>query len=257
VYASYATPAGHALVDRDLYVQREWFGDPERMTKAGFAPDHAFATKPQLARRQTERALDGGLAPAWATRDEVYGRSGDLRALFEQRGIGYVFAVGCDQTVTTSGLERLRADAALQVVEPEGWSRRSCGDGAKGRRLYDWAWIALDGPRHHLIIRRSISDPTELAYYLAYVPVECVCSLTDLVRVAGTRWAVEDDFQDSKQATALDGTQVRGYRAWKRHVNLAMAACALLAVTAAQARATHPAPVFPRGGEQTPPTTAA
>lgn len=109
--------------------------------------------------------------------------------------------------VTTSGFQRLRADEVLKLVEPAGWNRRSAGDGAKGRRLYDWAWIALDDPRHHLIIRRSISDPTELAYYLAFVPEGYVCSLTDLVRVAGTRWAIEDDFQDSKQAVALDRTR--------------------------------------------------
>jgi hypothetical protein len=65
---------------------------------------------------------------------------------------------------------------------------------------------------------------------------------------------VEDDFQDSKQAVALDGTQVRGYKAWKRHVTLSMAAYALLAVTAAWARAAHPAPVLPDDADQPPPT---
>lgn len=241
---------GHALVDRDLYVQREWFCEPERMARAGFPADHVFRTKPQLARGQAERALDGGLDPAWASGDEVYGRSGELRAIFEERDVGYVFAVGCDFTVTTSGYDRLRAEKALGLVKPTGWNRRSCGNGAKGRRLYDWAWIALDDPHHHLLIRRSINNPGELVYYhyLAFVPDSYLCSLTDLVRVAGARWAIEDDFQDSKQAVALDGTQVRTFRAWKRHATLALAAYALLAVTTA-----HPAPVLPEDAEQTPP----
>ena len=176
-----------------------------------------------------------------------------MRAIFEERAVGYVFAVGCDFTVITSGCERLRADAALGLVEPVGWNRRSCGNGAKGRRLYDWAWIALHDPRHHLLIRRSISDPTELAYYLAFVPDRYVCPLTDLVRVAGARWAIEDDFQDSKQAVALDGTQVRTYRAWKRHATLALAAYALLAVTTAQAKAAHPIPVLPQDADESAP----
>lgn len=77
------------------------------------------------------------------------------------------------------------------------------------------------------------------------MPKHYICSLTDLVKAAGARWAVEEDFQNSKQATALDGTQVRGYRAWKRHATLDMAAYALLAVTAAQARTAHPVPVLP------------
>lgn len=101
-------------------MQADWYADENRMTAAGFPSDHAFATKPQLARLQAERALDGGLDPAWATGDEVYGRSSELREVFERRGIGYVSAVGCDYTVTTSGYERLRADQALLLVEPRG-----------------------------------------------------------------------------------------------------------------------------------------
>jgi SRSO17 transposase len=189
---------------------------------------------------------------ASATADEVYGRSGELREVFEHRGIGYVFAVGCDVTLTTSGQQQMRADQALQLVEPRGWNRRSAGAGSNGPRYYDWAWIATASPRHHLLVRRSTSTG-ELAYYLAFVPEQYVCSLTDLVKVAGARWAVEDDFQDSKQATALDGTQVRGYRAWKRHVTLVMAAYALLAVTAALAKKTHPAPILPSDHDERPP----
>jgi SRSO17 transposase len=231
-------------------VQREWFTDPERMRRAGFPDQHAFATKGQIARDQAERALDAGLAPAWGTGDEVYGRSSELRALFEQRGIGYVFAVGRDFQTTTSGSVKMRADKALHLVEPHGWNRRSAGNGSKGRRLYDWAWIATASPCHQLLIRRSISDPTELAYYLAYTPDHYVCSLTGLVKVAGIRWAIEDDFQDAKQSIALDGTQVRGYRAWKRHATLALAAYALLAIASALAKATHPAPVLPDDPDQ-------
>ena len=182
--------------------------------------------KPQLAKAQAERALELGLAVAWATGDEVYGRSGELREVFERRGIGYVFAIGRDFQVTTSGHQQMRANQTLGLAERPGWSRRSAGAGSKGPRHHDWAWIVTASPRHHLLIRRSISNPGELAYYLALVPEHYVCSVTDLVKVAGTRWAVEDDFQDSKQATSLDGTQVRGYRAWKRRATLAMAAIA-------------------------------
>lgn len=168
-----------------------------------------------------------------------------LRPTAEAHGVGYVFAIGCDFTVTTSGHERLCADRALDLVEPRGWNRRSAGSGSKGRRLYDWAWIALSDPRQHLLIRRKIGSPRELGFYLAHVPDHYVCSLTDLVKVAGTRWAVEEGFQDAKQAVALDETQVRIYRAWKRHVTLAVTAYAVLAVAAATAKAAHRAPVLP------------
>lgn len=253
VYTTYATEKGHALIDRDLYVQEDWFADPQRMAKAGFPPGHAFATKPDLAIAQAKRALAAGIRPAWAAGDEVYGRSGALRELLEARGIGYVFAVPVDFHITTSGQVRMRADAALDLVESAGWNRRSCGAGAKGPRYYDWAWIATDHPRRQLLIRRSISDPSEIAYFYAYAPEGHACSLTDLVKVAGTRWKVEDDFQDAKSSVGLDQTQVRLYRAWKRHVTLAMAALAFLAVLAAIEKAAHPAPVLPTDPDQTPP----
>jgi hypothetical protein len=82
----------------------------------------------------------------------------------------------------------MRADQALGLAEPRGWNRRSCGAGAKGPRYYDWAWVATDRPRRQLLIRRSITDPNEIAYFYAYAPEGHVCSLTDLVKIAGTRW---------------------------------------------------------------------
>jgi SRSO17 transposase len=253
VYTTYATSWGHALIDRDLYVQDDWFQDSARMAKAGFPADHAFATKPALALAQAKRALSAGIRPAWATGDEVYGRSRELREFFEAAGIGYVFAVPVDHQFTTSGGVRMRADQALHLVEAQGWNRRSCGAGAKGPRYYDWAWIATDRPRRQLLVRRSIADPSEIAYFYAYAPAHRVCSLTDLVKVAGTRWKVEDDFQDAKSTVCLDQTQVRCYRAWKRHVTLAMAALAFLAVVAAIDKAAHPAPVLPEDPDQLPP----
>ena len=133
VYTSYATERGHALIDRDIYVQEDWFADPQRMAKAGFPPGHAFATKPDLAIAQAKRALVAGIRPAWAAGDEVYGRSGALRELFEQRGIGYVFAVPVDFHITTSGQVRMRADAALALVEDAGGTAARAGPGRRGR----------------------------------------------------------------------------------------------------------------------------
>ena len=255
VYTTYATEKGHALIDRDLYVQEDWFADPRRMAKAGFPPGHAFATKPELAIAQAKRALAAGIRPAWAAGDEVYGRSRALREVFEREGIGYVFAVPVDHRITLVGQVRMRADQALNLVEAKGWNRCSCGAGAKGPRYYDWAWIATASPCHTLLIRRSISDPSEIAYFYAYTSEGGACSLTDLVTIAGMRWKVEDDFQDSKSTVGLDQTQVRLYRAWKRHATLAMAALAFLAVLTAIEKAAHPAPVLPHHPDQAPPTT--
>src|SRR4029077_5639709 len=115
----------------------------------------------------------------------------------------------------------------------------SCGDGAHGPRLYDWALVPIRRPfgtdrRGWVLARRSISDPTEIAYYLCHG--RRGTRLRELVRVAGARWAVEESFQTAKNEVGLDQYQVRRYDAWYAHVTLAMAAAAFLVATrAAQA----------------------
>ena len=247
MYTTYATKRGHALIDRDLYVQADWSADPARMATAGFPKDHAFATKPALALAQAKRPLAAGIRPEWATGDEVYGRSRELRGFLEGAGIGYVFAVPADHQLTTSGGGSMRADQALHLVEPDGWNRRSCGEGAKGQRYYEWAWIATDHPRRWLLIRRSIADPSEIAYFRAYAPERLPCSLTDLVKVAGGRLPGLEIYR----LTRPDPGQA--LPAWKRHVTMAMAALALLAVLAAIDKTSHPAPILPDDPNQDPP----
>ena len=151
----------------------------------------------------------GGLGAAG---DEVYGRSAKLRGFFEERGIGYVFAVGVNLAVPT-GIGPIRADVlAAKKVPKRAWNRLSCGQGAKGPRLYDWALVATAGPRHHLLVRRSLADATDLAFFYAYVPPGRSMALADLVKIAGIRWAVEEDFANGKDAVGLDHTQARRYR---------------------------------------------
>jgi SRSO17 transposase len=163
VYLVYATSAGHALIDRDLYLPRAWTDDPERCQTVGVPDQVGFATKPALATQMLSRALDAGVPAAWVAGDEVYGANPGLRAELEARGVGYVLAVACDHRVRAGGASH-RADALLRRVPARAWQQVSCGKGAKGHRLYDWAFVRLDhhGPapsgqagQHWLMIRRN------------------------------------------------------------------------------------------------------
>ena len=114
-----------------------------------------------------------------------------------------------------------------------GWHRLSAGDGAKGPRLYDWAYLpygsdAAPGWEKGLLIRRSIAEPDELAFYLTHAADGT--ALADLVQVAGTRWAIEACFEAAKGEVGLDQYEVRSWTGWHRHVTLAMLAHAYLAV---------------------------
>jgi SRSO17 transposase len=254
VYCSYATPAGHTLTGARPYLPKEWADDPERRRTAGVPDDVEFATKPELGRRLLADLHAGGLLPPWATGDEVYGRDPNLRAWLEAHQTGYVLGVPRSLPVTLGSGRTMRADATLKMIKPKAWTTASCGAGSKGERRYAWAWVATASPRHHLLIRRNLAKPDDLAFFSCFVPQGRPVTLHTLIKVAGMRWPVEEDFQVGKDAFGLDHSQVRTYPALLRHLTLTMAALAVCAVTAAGARSrTGALPPMPTGPDDPPP----
>ena len=243
VYLTYATTAGHALIDRALYLPRIWADDQGRRAAAGVPADVEFATKPALASQMITRALDGGAAAAWVAGDEVYGADPGLRRELEDRGTGYVLAVACSHHVATAAGPQ-RADAIASGLPRHAWQRISAGQGSKGPRYYDWAWITTDAGtvpagQRSLLIRRNNSTG-ELAYFRCYAAAPV--PLAALVRIAGRRWTVEESFQASKGLAGLDQHQVRRWNSWHRWTTLAMLAYAFLAVLTATERTRQPPP---------------
>jgi SRSO17 transposase len=236
VYASYAAPSGHAVVSARLYVPRDWADDSGRRAAAGIPKDLTFKTKPQLAAEMIKQVLAEGRCPPWVTGDEVYGRDAKLRTFVEERRTGYVLKIPCSFRITLPSGQRMRADHAARLAPAAAWQTASAGHGSKGERDYGWAWLATASARHHLLIRRSLADPADLAYFCCHVPAGRACSFTTLVRVAGRRWPVEEDFRLGKSDFGLADSQVRRYTAITRHLALAMAALAVCATTAALAR---------------------
>jgi SRSO17 transposase len=234
VFAAYASPRGRGLIDRELYIPKDWFTDRDRCRAAGIPDERNFQTKPELARGMIARALEADLPFGWVTADEAYGQVGRLRSWLEEHDLAHVLAVPKSQMVISMDLRQRRAHAVITELAETDWQRLSCGNGAHGQRLYDWAAIDIRPWRepdrgHWLLARRSITDPDEIASYLCYGPADT--ELTELVRVAGARWAIEECFQTAKNETGLDHYQVRRYQAWYRHITLSMAAAAFLVTT--------------------------
>jgi SRSO17 transposase len=239
VFLSDASPAGHALIDRELYLPRSWTADPARCAAAGIPEGIMFATKPKLARQMIGRALDAGTPAAWVTGEEVYGADPGLRADLERRRIGYVLAVAATTQVSTAaGLCQVRGIAAR--LPRAAWQRYSAGSGAKGHRYYDWAWLAIDPgrPGHRWLLIRRNRSTRQLAFYRCYSPGRV--PLPVLVKVAGIRWTTEENFQAGKGLTGLDDHQVRRWDSWYRWTTLAMLALAFLSITAATEHASPP-----------------
>ncbi|MCA1599243.1 MAG: IS701 family transposase [Chloroflexi bacterium] len=254
VFLAYASARGRAFLDRDLYLPQEWATDAERRAEAGVPATIGFATKGHLARAMLARAFTAGVPVAWVTGDEVYGDDGRLRGWLEERRRPYVLAVSCSHTVGL-GSQHQRVEALIAALPAGAWRRLSAGDGSQGPRWYDWACLPLPdagdaGMARWVLARRSVSDPTDLAYYRAYGPEGT--PLGELVRVAGARWAIEESFERAKGTVGLDQYEVRRWTAWYRHITLALLAHAYLEVTRAQATAPRPLAAVPEqdGGKR-------
>jgi len=236
VFLAYRSDRGHALVDRELYLPKCWTEDRQRSGEAGIPEDTKFATKPVLARQMLRRAFDAGLDASWVTADEVYGRDSQFRKLLVNKGIGYVVAVSCQQRLFLDGIYD-RIDKHVQTFPKRKWKKLSCGPGSKGQRFYQWAFVPFGAPTEKglhkgLLVRRCLKDPKELAYYFTHAPKRT--SLAKLVRVAGSRWAIEECFEQAKQETGLDEYEVRSWTGWYRHITLSMFAQAFLSVVRAK-----------------------
>jgi SRSO17 transposase len=227
VFLAYAGRHGLALIDRALYLPEAWAADRARREEARVPEATAFATKPKLALAMLERARAAGVPFAWIAGDSVYGADSAVRRWAERHQRGYVMAVTSGQS-----LGRKPVTEWLGDVSPEDWHRLSAGDGAKGPRLYDWAYVpypgAAPGWRKGLLVRRPIDRPDDLTFYLTQAPE--AADLATLVRVAGSRWSIECCFEQAKGEVGLDQYEARTWIGWHRHITLAMLAHAYLAV---------------------------
>jgi SRSO17 transposase len=181
VHASYAAPAGHAVIAARLCVP----ADRDRRQAAGIPEDLTFATKPQLAAEIIKKPPAEGRCPPRVTGDEVYGRDARLRSFLEDQHTRYVLKIPCSVRITLPTGQKVRADHAARLVPAAAWQTASAGHGSKRERDYGWAWLATASARRHLLIRRSLTNPADLAYFDCHVPSGRACSFTTLIRIAG------------------------------------------------------------------------
>lgn len=241
VFASYVSRHGHAFVDRALYLPKAWTGDAARLAAAHVPAETGFATKPQLAIRMIERAIAAKVPFRRVAADSVYG-VGDIEMALRRAGRGYVLGVNAhSQFSSWIGKPEVAgtAEEITQELDPAAWQRLSAGDGTKGARLYDWAYLELadleaDEYRagsvgvwtRGLLIRRSITDGA-YAFFTTWCPART--GIDALVAVEGRRWMIEDSFETAKNELGLDHNESRSWHGWHRHVSLVMLAFAMMA----------------------------
>src|SRR6187397_29955 len=207
VFAAYVSRHGHAFIDRALYLPKTWTDDPARLSAAHVPPGTAFATKPRLALAMIERAVAAKVPFMWVAADSVYG-VGEIEMALRRVGKGYVLGVNGTHPFNSWGDRPAVAGTAKEIAQAlpaSAWARLSAGEGTKGPRLHDWAYLELadleaaeydDGLSglwtRGLLIRRSIADG-ELAFFSTWCPAGT--PIETLVSVEGRRWAIEDAFE--------------------------------------------------------------
>ena len=206
VFLAYASRKGHVLIDRRLYLPEGWAADAERRRAAKIPEGVPFRTKPGIAREMIARALDADVPCDWVLGDAIYGADRRLRMMLEARGKPYLLGIRGNDKLWSELDGRIGQHAPedlAKALPARAWRRLSAGAGSKGERLYDWARVRLvrlqEPPWDHwLLVRRSIADPEDLAYFVVFGPA--ATRLADLARVGGRRWLVEECFEAAKQA---------------------------------------------------------
>jgi SRSO17 transposase len=277
VFACYVSRHGHAFRDRALYLPKAWADDPARMKAAHVPAATRFATKPAMAGAMIARALAAKVPFGWVAADSVYG-VGSLETRLRKAGKGYVLGVSSDHRINSWGKARRGAGAAGAVAQgllPSDWVRLSAGEGTKGARLHDWAYLELadlDSADYNsacsglserlslvdtssarsemnvrlwtrgLLVRRKIADG-DMAFFSTWCPAGT--PIETLVKVEGHRWAIEDSFETAKNELGLDHNETRSWHGWHRHVSLVMLAFSMMAVIRHRANVAAPPKMNP------------
>ncbi len=258
VFASYVSRHGHGFIDRALYLPKNWTDDPTRLKATHVPDDVGFATKPQIARRMIARALAAKVPFSFVATDTVYG-TGDIETMLRKAGKGYVLGVAANHVFNSWGKKQFVRGTAAKIAQSlpkSAWRRLSSGEGTKGPRLHDWAYLELadlDAGEYNsvlkgkwtrgMLVRRNIGDG-DLAFFSTWCPKGT--SIGKLVSVEGHRWAIEDSFEAAKNELGLDHNETRSWHGWHRHVSLVMLAFAMMAAIRHKANAVPLKKTLPR-----------
>jgi SRSO17 transposase len=257
VFANYASPKGHAFMDRRLFLPEEWAHDPVRRAEAGVPADVVFRTKPALALEMLAQAVTEGVPFRWVGGDSVYGESPTFVQGARALGKWYVLDVSCDALVWAEPPQvvaaadrprprrgrpptkplvvgaRRRVDDIVAALPATAWQRVVVGEGSQGPRLYEYAevpvWFCEDelpAPAERLLVRRSLSQSAELKYHRSNAPA--TVPLEKVAQVRGSRWTIEEDIQAGKGECGLDEYETRGWVGWHHHTALSLLALAFL-----------------------------
>lgn len=256
VYLGYASRKGYTLLDGQLFLPELWFSEAyaDKRLSTEMPATLESKTKPEIALELLQRTLARGYVRGrWLAADALYGDSVAFRDGVAALSLYYFTAVSCDTLIwrrqvalcvpSYSGKGRkptklrlktltnapYRVDQLAKRLPKSVWKRTTIKEGSKGPLVCDVVMVrvteareGLPGPRLWLVIRRNVTDPTDVRYYLSNAPD--TTTETELARMLGMRWPVELTFEQGKQEVGLDDYEVRSWQGWHHHMVMVMLA---------------------------------
>jgi SRSO17 transposase len=223
------TPAGSVLLDHQLYLPKSWAADAAKRKETRVPEEIIFQTKLQIAAALVARS---SVHFDWITADEEFGRDGDFLDALERSPQRYLVEVPANTTVwaekplhqTPDGMEWPVSQLA-QTLPAQAWRILKLRDGSKGPLTFEFARVRVWSVRHRhagpegwLLIRRSLEKVPEVKYYISNA--ERNAPLETMALVTGTRWRVEEFFEDAKGQLGMADYEARSWTSWHHHMSL-------------------------------------
>lgn len=255
IYLAYLGPQGRAIVDKRLYLPKEWIEDPERCEEAGVpSGQRVYQSQSELALGLLQRAHHlGHLQAQWVTADDAYGKSPEFREGVDALGLYYMLEVpgntptwpvltryftpepperGRHPDPRPEPAQREEMQERAAALPAKTWEAITVAEGAQGPRTYLFAFERRreshegePGEAVEVVYRKNL-DGSEARYYFSNAPKET--SAETKAWVAAARWPIETEFETNKSDIGLDEYEVRGWSGWNHHITLCLLASAFL-----------------------------
>jgi len=257
VFAGYASRKGYVLVDKRLFLPKQWFdADYADKRKECDVPEELeFQSKPQLAAEMLQALYKENIIPfKYIVADTIYGNSLDfIEAVEHCRGKIFFVAMPLDtlcwlkmpltktksyeykgeihtkKILKSSEKSPISFEDFAKNLHNHFWYRRKVSEGTKGPIEYEFTKrqvvIARDGlpwKRVCLIIKRTLEVEPTYYYYVSNAPLHT--RLKTFVWLSGMRWSIEQCFEETKSELGMDHYEVRKYPGWNHHILTCMLA---------------------------------
>ncbi|WP_425413152.1 IS701 family transposase [Micromonospora matsumotoense] len=241
VMLAYAAPSGTAYIGHRLHLPRTWIADSTRCRKAGIPANVAYASRPDQAVELLAEAVGAAVPFSWVSLDDGYAQHPRVRDWCVQHALPYIAAVPATLPLIKVGATRQAAatgpDQILGHIADSYWHRRT---NRETGRSHDWALVGLGGSllvggevptrgfAQSLMVRRSVNDPDDVAYFVAHARRRTPASV--VIGAAERRFCPVQTNRTGGELIGLDQHQVRTWTAWHHTITTCMVAHAFRAV---------------------------